>query len=232
MTGAHWITEKINSGGFTDLHANVDSENVVFVKRSDKTDVYVGIVPTRPRISTPIVSFEEVQIIRTERPDMAMMIAIPRGARWSGNAIRWLQSESIAFGGVGDLLSALIHDDEVWAHRNNTFAFVDDGLRRHSRVANLEWIDSKKVKVRLHNDVAITIALEDAYDITMAVARDAARVLGDFDILLKTNPNGSITASGADNIERLGFQTLKWGDLFGYLAKRGRHAGNDDLRGR
>jgi len=109
---------------------------------------------------------------------------------------------------------------------------VDDGLRRHSRVADLEWIDSKKVEVRLRNDVTITVALDDAYDITMSVARDAARTLGNFDVLLKTNPNGSITSNGAENVERLGFQTLKWGELFGYLAKRGGQAGYDDLRER
>jgi hypothetical protein len=163
---------------------------------------------------------------------MTMMIAIPRGARWSGAAMRWLQSEGIAFGGVGDLLSAISYDDELSSHRNKTFAFVDDGLRRHSRVADLEWIDSKKVEVRLRNDVTITVALDDAYDITMSVARDAARTLGNFDVLLKTNPNGSITSNGAENVERLGFQTLKWGELFGYLAKRGGQAGYDDLRER
>ena len=179
-----------------------------------------------------MVSLDEAKDVRAEKPEMAMMIAIPRGARWSGAAMRWLQSERIAFGGVGDLLSAISYDDEMSTHRNKTFAFVDDGLRRHSRVEDLEWVDSKKVKVLLQNDVAITVALEDAYDITMSVARDAARTLGNFDVLLKTNPNGSITSSGAENVERLGFQTLKWGELFGYLAKRGGQAGYDDLRKR
>ena len=146
--------------------------------------------------------------------------------------MRWLQSEGIAFGGVRDLLSAISHDVEMSAHRNKTFAFVDDGLRRHSRVADLEWIDSKKVEVHLRNDVTITVALDDAYDITMSVARDAARTLGNFDVLLKTNPNGSITSSGAENVERLGFRTLRWGELFGYLAKQGGQAGYDDLRAR
>src|SRR5436305_1174102 len=101
-----------------------------------------------------------------------------------------------------------------------------------TRVADLEWVDSKKVKVHLRNNAAITVALDDAYDITMSIARDAARVLGNFDVLLKTNPNGSITAGGAENAEQLGFQVLKWGDLFGYLAKRGGQTGGDDLRER
>jgi hypothetical protein len=203
MTGAEWIAEKINSGECRNVNASVESENVVFVQRSDKPDAYVGIIQTKPRDSTPIVSLDEAKDISAEKPEMTMMIAIRRGARWSGAAMRWLQSEGIAFGGVGDLRSAISYDDEMSTHRNKTLAFVDDGLRRHSRVEDLEWIDSKKVKVRLRNDVSITVALADAYDITMDVARRAARTLGNFDVLLKTNPNGSITSSGAENVERL-----------------------------
>lgn len=225
MSGAEWIAEKINSNNFEGIHCSVESENVILVERSDKTDAYVGIVPTRPNERTVIVSLEAAETVRAERRDMAMMITIPRGARWTGAAMSWLQSEGMAFGGVRDVLSAIIYDDEISTHRNSTFAFVDDGLRRHSRVKDLEWIDSKKLQVRLRNDAVITVALEDAYDVTMSVARDAARMFGDFDVLLKTNPNGSITASGAENVQRLGFQALKWGELFGYLAKRGGQAG-------
>jgi len=199
MTGAEWIAEKINAAGeFAGIDASVECKNVVFVRRSDKPDAYIGIIPTRPRDSTPLVSLDEAKGLYAQKPTMTMMIAIPRGARWSGAAMRWLQSKEIAFGGVGDLLSAISYDDDLSTHRNKTFAFVDDGLRRHSRVAELEWVESKKVKVRLRNDVAITVALDDAYDITMSVARDAARTLGNFDVLLKTNPNGSITSNGAD----------------------------------
>lgn len=232
MTGAEWIAEKINSGGSDGMVATIESENVLFVQRSEKPDGYVGVVSTKRKDSTPLVSLEEARGVWSQKPEMAMMIAIPRGARWSGTAMGWLQSEGIAFGGVGDLLSALHYDDDISTHRNKTFAFVDDGLRRHSRVQDLEWIDSKRVRVQLQNDVTITVALEDAYDITMTVARDAARVLGNFDVLLKTNPNGSITSNAAENVERLGFQTLKWGELFGYLAKRGGRASYDDLRER
>lgn len=225
VTGAEWIVEKINSrDDLEDLDATtatIDCENVVLLHRSGKPDAYVGIVPTRRQDSMPIVSLGEAQDVRAQKPTMAMMITIPRGARWSGMAMRWLQAEEIAFGGVGDLLSA-ISDDDISTHRNKTFAFVDDGLRRHSRVADLEWIDSKKVEVHLQNKLRIIVALHDAYDITMTVARDAARTLGNFDVLLKTNPNGSITSNGDENLERLGFRTLKWGELFVYLAAKGR----------
>lgn len=232
MSGAEWITEKINGAENGEFDAAVESSNVVFVQRGDRPDVYIGIVDTKKGASAPLISLEAVKQIQAENPTMAMMIAIPRAARWSGEAMRWLQSKEIAFGGVGDLLSALSYDDDMSVHRNKTFAFVDDGLRKHSRVQDLEWIDSKKVDVRLKNDAVISVALEDAYDITMSVAREAARTLGPFDILLKTNPNGSITSDGAENIERLGFQTLKWGELFGYLAKRSGQAGLDNLRER
>lgn len=220
MTGVEWIAEKINSESFQGANASVESETVVFVERIDKPDAYVGIVPTNT--SDPIVSLDEVRRLSIEKSEIAMIIAIPHRARWSGTAMRWLQSEGIAFGGVGDLLSAINGDGKMSTHRNKLLAFVDDGLRRHSRVEDCEWIDSKKVKVLLRNGVAVTIALEDAYDITMNIARDAASRLGNFDVLLKTNPNGSVTSSGAENVDRLGFQTLNWRDLFGYLAKRGR----------
>lgn len=232
MTGAEWIAEKINAAGKSGIEATVECDDVVFVQRSVRPDAYVGVVPIRPANSASLVKLNDAKDVRAQKPAMTMMIAIPRGTRWTGSAMRWLQSVQISFGGVGDLLSAIRSVNELSTHRNKTFAFVDDGLRRHSRVADLEWIDSKKVGVRLQNDVTITVALEDAYDITMGVARDAARTLGTFDVLLKTNPNGSITSDGAENIERLGFQTQKWGELFAYLAKRGGRAGQDDLKKR
>lgn len=225
MTGAEWIADKINacdfSSDFKKVKATVSSENIVFVERNDEQGVYVGVVPIAPRSSKPLVGLEKVQAIKAEKPDITMIIAIPRGARWSGAAMRWLESEGVAFGGVGDLLSAIAYDDDMAAHRNKTLAFVNDGLWLHSHVQNLEWIDSGKVKVQLLNGEVIIVALEDAYDITMSVAREAASTLGKFDVLLKTNPNGSITSSGKENVERVGFETLKWGELFGYLAKRG-----------
>jgi hypothetical protein len=223
MTGAEWIAAKLNSAGeFPGVEAIIDSKNVVFVQRSDKPDAYIGIIPTTPQNSTPVVSLDTATSIHAEKPTMSMMIAVPKGARWSGDAMSWLQFEGIAFGGVGDLLSAINYDEEISTHRNKTLAFVDDGLRRHSHVADLEWIDSKKVEIRLRNDETVIVALDNSYDITMSVARDAARILGEFDILLKTNPNGSITSNGAESVARLGFETMKWGELFGHLAKRSR----------
>lgn len=223
MTGAAWIAEKLNSsyenGGVV---ASIASENVVFVSRSDKPDAYVGVVPTKRTDRTPVISLKDVRLVYEQNASTAMMIAIPREARWSGAAMGLLKSEQIAFGGVGDLLSAISYDDEIRIHRNKTFAFVDDGLRRHSFVADLSWIDSKKVNVRLRNGKDVVVGLDDAYDVTMSIARQAAKNLGDFDVLLKTNPNGSITSNASDKADRLGFQTLKWGDLFGYLAKEGR----------
>jgi hypothetical protein len=218
VSGAEWIAEKINGGG---IDATVQSENVVFLERADKPDAYVGVVYTPRGEANPIVSVDDAKAVYGQNSEIAMMIAIPRAARWSGSAMRWLESKGIAWGGVGDLLSAMSHDHDMSSHRNKTWAFVDDGLRRHSRVRDLEWIDSKCVEVRLLNRSVVIVALEDAYDITMQIARQAAKSIGKFDVLLKTNPNGSITSKGAENVERLGFQTLKWGELFGYLAKRG-----------
>jgi hypothetical protein len=230
MTGAEWVADKLNSDSESQgISATVESADVVFVQRQKKPSAYVGVVPTKRGEATPLIGLDEAQSVAAQQSEMAMIIAIPRGARWSGATMRRLQSDGIAFGGVGDLLSALGHDNDISTHRNKTFAFVNDGLLRHSRVASLDWVESKKVRIRLRNDATVTVALEDAYDLTMSVARDAARTFGAFDVLLKTNPNGSITSNGAASVEQLGFQSLKWGELFGYLAKRGGQASYDDL---
>lgn len=232
MSGAEWITEKINSLEGTTFKAVVESSNAVFVEREEKSSAYIGVVPTRRNDSAPLVKLSTVQEVHAENNNITMIIAIPREARWSGAAMSWLQDQGIAFGGVGDLLSALSYDDDLSTYRNKTIMFVDNGLRRHSRVLELEWVESRKLEVKLKNDAVITVALDDSYDITMGVARDAARVLGEFDILLKTNPNGSITSNGREDVEHLGFRTYTWGQLLGYLAKQGGQASNDYLRER
>lgn len=219
MNGADWIADKINSGeGYA--VATVEGPNVVFVERGDKPSARIGVMSTRRGDAAPLLSLDDVKAVYAENPHIVMMVVIPKAARWSGESMKWLENKGVAFGGFGDLLSALIYDEDMSAHRNKTFAFVDDGLRRHSKVADLVWIDSKSVQVHLINGTVITVVLEDAYDITMIVARKAGQTFGRFDVLLKTNPNGSITSSGAENVEKLGFKTLKWGELFGYIAKR------------
>lgn len=219
MSGADWIAEKLQDGDRTE--ATPQDASVVFVRRKDKPDALIGVVPTTRGDPKPIITRATAKAVYDQNSDIAMLVAIPRDARWSGDAIRWLEQKGIAFGGVGDLMSAVNHDDDISTHRNKTFAFVDDGIRRHSRVKDVEWQSNKVLDVRLDNGKTVRVALEDAYDITMDVARQAGRLHGNFDVLLKTNPNGSISSNGADSIAMLGFQTLKWGELFQHLAKGG-----------
>ena len=232
MTGAEWIAEKINTSNIQGTSATAESDEVVFVRRTEKSSEDIGVVPNIRRNLRMIVSTNDVEEILALQPEIAMMVVIPREARWSRSAMEYLQSQEVAFGGVGDLYSAICYDNDISIYRNKTFAFVDDGLRRHSRVADLNWVDSGWVEVHLKNKSVVTVALNGEYDITMDVAREASRISGNFDILLKTNPNGSITSDGAENVKQLGFRTLKWGEIFGYLAKNSGQARNDHLRER
>jgi hypothetical protein len=229
MTGASWIAEKLTQPSGKQKARPID-DDIIFLERVDMPDEFVGVVPIEKGTHAYVTS-DIVEPLVERNNKLAFVVSIPKVARWSGRTMAWLGSRNIAFGGVGDLYSASANEN-MRAHRNKERAFVEDGLRLHTQVRSVDWDEDRLIRVQLKSGLAVSVALCNEYDITMAVARDFAQTYGKFDVLLKTNPNGSITSNGRQEIEALGFKTLKWGELLGELAKHSGSGRSSDLRKR
>lgn len=144
---------------------------------------------------------------------------IPKVGLWSGAAINLCEANQVAWGRFGALLSACGSSDDPRNHVDKEIGFARTALEQHSCVVSLEFIFHKLFKLHLRGGNSIKVALVNAYDITSTEVRSAKEWLGDFDIILKNNPNGRITADANSAAESIGAKIMKIGDLMKHIAK-------------
>ena len=58
------------------------------------------------------------------------------------------------------------------------------------------------------------------YELTADHIRTARDRYGSFDVVVNTNPNGSVTSAAAEAAKSMGVEILKWGPFFGRINKK------------
>jgi hypothetical protein len=155
-----------------------------------------------------------------ETPEIEFVANIPVESLWTGSAITYADDHGSAFGGFSDLLRAIRDCDSVGKYQNPEFAFVERGLRQHSKVGSLERIHDRKYRVKRRDLDDVLLLLLNEYDLIADHVRAGRDRYGSFDVVLKTNPNGQITTSAHQAVESMGAQALKWGELLSRLHKK------------
>ncbi|MFI5352639.1 MAG: hypothetical protein ACHQZS_06705 [Candidatus Binatales bacterium] len=144
---------------------------------------------------------------------------VPKESMWSGEAIKVASRHSVAFGGMGDLLSAISLPD-VNLYVRKEFAFVERGLCQHMKVSGIERVHDRKYVVKRRNLSDVSVVLLNEYELTADHVRTARNNYGAFAAILVTNPNGGMTSSAKQAAESMGAQIYKWGEFLGRLNKR------------
>lgn len=144
---------------------------------------------------------------------------VPSIGLWQGDAIRFCEAKQVGWGRFGALLSAIGSDLDPRDHQDREIYFPRRALEQHGRVASVDFIFHKLMRVNLKSGATTTVALDGAYDLTSDDVRRVRAWLGEFDILLKNNPNGSITKDAVSAADSLGARVMKIGELLAYLAK-------------
>lgn len=144
---------------------------------------------------------------------------IPKIGLWSGAAIDHCEENHVAWGRFGALLSACGSEEDPRNHVDREIGFARTALEQHSSVASLEFIFHKLFKLNLRSGNSVRVALVNDYDITSTEVRSAKKWLGDFDVILKNNPNGQITDDADSAAESIGAMVLKIGDLMRHISK-------------
>src|SRR5690606_36426847 len=114
-------------------------------------------------------------------------------AIWHGCAIDYLHRHHVGWGGLGEIFSAL-HTIDYGAIQKREYEFVEHGLLKHTRVARLERLYDRVFKVHRTGVLKpLVVALINSYELSADEVRNAVKNYGKFDLILKTNPNGSPT---------------------------------------
>ena len=141
---------------------------------------------------------------------------VPKESIWTGEAIDLATSQSVAFGGLGDLLSAVALSD-VRSYEKKEFGFVERGLRQHSRVQGFKRIYDRLYIVNRRNLPGVTVVLLNEYELTADHIRTARDRYGEFSDILITNPNGNPTSSAKLAADSMGAKIHVWGGFMSRL---------------
>lgn len=139
---------------------------------------------------------------------------------WHGSAIDYARKNDMGWGGVGEITSAF--DTNYYADiQKSEYVFVERNLLRHSKVFRLERLYDRVFKIHRINRLSpITITLINSYELSGDDVRYARDTYGEFDAILKTNPNGNPTGRAYSAAEEIGVEIFKWGELLGRLNRR------------
>lgn len=186
------------------------SDNVVLITRKKHPPFQAAILKLR------LVKAENVEPFLSG--PVLVVANFPKVGKWTGSAIEQCEANGKAWGQWGVLLRA-INSESPESTENPEIAFSRRALRQHSRVLEVSFEYDHLLLVHHENEKTLRIALLYEYDLTGDDVRGAWDNLGKFDILLKTNPNGSILTEAYEVAEGLGAKVFGIRDTLGYLAR-------------
>ncbi|WP_191058241.1 hypothetical protein [Geminicoccus harenae] len=186
------------------------SDSVVSILRKRRPPFQAAI------LKLPLVDLEHVEPF-LDSP-VSVISNFPRIGKWSGGAIEQCEAAGKAWGQWVVLLKA-ISSDYPETTANPEISFSRRALRQHSRVVGVSFVFDHLLLVHHENGKRLRVALLYEYDLTGDDVRGAWDHLGAFDVLLKTNPNGSILPEAYQVSEALGAKVFGIKDTLGYLAR-------------
>lgn len=174
-----------------------------------------------PPFKAAVIKERLVETIHIEPlldPSVSVIANFPKTGMWSGSAIDFCEAHHTAWGQWGVLLRAL-GNEHPETTVNPEIAFSRRALSQHSRVRTVSFVFDHLLSVEHQNGKTLRVALLYEYDLCGNDVRAAWDRFGSFDILLKTNPNGSILADARDVADALGAKVFGIRDTLSYLAK-------------
>lgn len=165
--------------------------------------------------SSQVDSLSITSILETQFT-VDFIINVPSEAFWTGEAISLASRKNIAFGGLGDLISACVLPD-VRQHVNREFAFVERVFRQHSKITSFKREHDRKYIICRTNSDDLSIVLLNEYDLTADHVRTARDRYGTFSVILLTNPNGNWTESAQHAASSMGSLIFKFKNFLGWL---------------
>ena len=141
---------------------------------------------------------------------------IPGESFWTGEAIEFAAAHSAAFGGMGDLFSAVTWP-KVSDYEKSKFVFVERGLQQHTKVVDLKRVHDRKYLVRRSGRREVAVVLINEYDLSADHVRTARDRYGQFTVVLMTNPNGRPTSSAHQAANSMGARIFMWGEFLSEL---------------
>ena len=193
---------------------DVIDDQVLRVERSKYEPFIAGIVSER------CVLADNIKPLVRSKHGVEIIANVPKEVIWTGGALQYAKDNCIATGVFGDLYRVISHED-VRAFQPREIAFIERGLRQHDRVSGIVREYDRVYRVSRKGGLRdLTAAMLNEYELTADHIRTARDRYGSFDVVVNTNPNGSITTSAEEAAKFMGVEILKWDPFFGRINKK------------
>jgi hypothetical protein len=205
----NWVAQKISE--MQGAQADVIGPTTIRINRMNYPPFLAAIIAVR------VVTAEVLQPLLDANSSIEIVVNIPKESMWTGSAIASAVDRGIAFGGLSDLMTAVNSAEDVSAYIRKEYAFVERGLRQHSRVLSWDREFDRVYLVHRYQLPSFRFVMLNEYELTTDHVRTARDRYGAFDAILINNPNGKPT-SGADELaESLDIGIFLWAEFFGRL---------------
>ncbi len=155
----------------------------------------------------------------SDYPDMEFLCGYRKECVWEGEAIRYLESNSIGWGNAGTLSSALDSGElKTASHKNYFFSYRL--IRQIRSIVALNREFDRVFTMTLTDGRAFRVGMIMEYEPTADAIRTFWDRFGPIDIAWNINPNGTPTQNAIEAGLSLGCQVMKWDELKVILQNR------------
>jgi hypothetical protein len=168
--------------------------------------------------SSASVTDDVLMPLLSSYPKVSIAVNVPKNAKWLKSGIATAVEGEVAFGGMGDLMSAIGHKlPDIRQFKKKENEFVERILRQHTSVSRIEQDADRAYRIFRTTGAALRIVLLNEYELTGDRVRAAVDEYGSFDIVLMTNPSGSATSDARSVSKALKIPLLTSRQLLGRL---------------
>jgi len=191
---------------------SVDS-NLIEVITTDGKLVIVGV------IENSLISDMDVQLFLNSGKSKPNIIIGKSNSIWTGDAINSVRKNNVGWGGIGEIHSTYDTDNYSLIQKRE-YNWVETNIMKHNKVRSLDRIFDRVFKVnRIGGLPSLKVVLINSYELSAEEVRNSVEAYGAFDVILKTNPNGTPTANAYLAAEELGAEICVWKELLVRLNK-------------
>ena len=203
-----WIIEKLESNEEVNSTI-VKPETVLTIERTNGSELSV----TTTSIDT--FNLDNIKsVIKAQKADFILHTSKEPFVK--GSVFEYLEERKIVLGGFGDLMR-VVNQGYNFPYLPPDVRFIVRGLKQHTKVSSVRRLDNKRYKIERYGLETVTIIALNDYDLGIEAIRSAVDEFGQFDAVLKSNPNGRITSSAVELADSREIKVFKWGELLGKL---------------
>lgn len=192
--------------------------------RHVRDDAISITIPDRPPViaiisAAYVINAELAMQYHSDFSDIDFLCGYRKECVWEGEAIRYLESNTIGWGSAGTLGSAIPAGDvKTSAHKDYFFSYRL--IRQIRSVTNLEREFDRVFRMTLHGGRTVRVGMIMEYEPTADAIRTFWDRFGPIDIAWNINPNGRPTQNALEAGRSLGCEVMKWEELGALLRNR------------